>query len=223
MDQSPREEFRKHAVDGNTITQRFQEFLEEHQRREENSSRALLEQRLARFRSEYIETMRETAMSFINIRQEVQGRGARFERFRDMVNAQLKHQLDGIQAEQINMEVRLTQPSQEHEQHSNDMGTSMARPHDAQEDLDGMVKTLARQVKDLQGETHPGSPQPENSASLVTNVEDLKSKTAHLIEHVDQHDRQLHVLTPLLQRAQEIEAQLEYWPSALPAVPSAVS
>ena len=32
-----REEFRNHAVDGNTITQLFQQFLEEHQRREENT------------------------------------------------------------------------------------------------------------------------------------------------------------------------------------------
>ena len=59
-----REELRNHAVDGNTITHRFQQFLEEHQRREENS-RAMLDQRLAHFRDEYIETMRKTTMSFI--------------------------------------------------------------------------------------------------------------------------------------------------------------
>ena len=38
-----REDFRNQAVDGNTITHRFQQFLEERQRREENS-KALLEQ-----------------------------------------------------------------------------------------------------------------------------------------------------------------------------------
>ena len=79
-----------------------------------------------------------------------------------------------------------------------------------------MVKTLARQVELLQGGTHRGSPQPGNSASLVMNVEDMKSKTTRLIEHIDQHDRQLNALTPLLQRAQEIEAQLEYWQHRLP-------
>ena len=46
-----REEFRNHAFDGNTITPSFQQFLEEHQRREEKS-RVLLEQRLTDFRNE---------------------------------------------------------------------------------------------------------------------------------------------------------------------------
>ena len=40
-----REEFRNHAVDGNAITHRFQQFLEDQQRQEENS-RVLLEKRL---------------------------------------------------------------------------------------------------------------------------------------------------------------------------------
>ena len=155
-----------------------------HQRPEENS-RALLEQRLAHFRNEYVEGMRETAMSFIKIRQELQGREARFERLCDLVNTQLMPKMDGIQAEQDNMGVRLTQLSQEHEQRSHDMGTSAAKLHDLQEDVERMVRTLARQVENLQGGTHPGSSKLENSASIVMDVEDLKGKTAPLNEHVD--------------------------------------
>ena len=82
-----REEFRNHAFDGNTIAHRFQQFSEECQRREENSRAPSPGQRLTNFRSEYVETMRETAMSFmretamsfINLRQDLQSRGARFE------------------------------------------------------------------------------------------------------------------------------------------------
>ena len=97
-----REEFRNHAADGNTITHHFQQFLEEHQRREENN-RVLLEQRLMNFRNEYVETTRETAMSLIYTRQDLQSRGARFDRFGELVTSQLKSQVDGIQTEQDNM------------------------------------------------------------------------------------------------------------------------
>ena len=62
-----RDESRNHAVDSDAITHRFQQFLEEHQRRDENGG-ALLEQRLAHLRNEYVDAMRESAMSFINIR-----------------------------------------------------------------------------------------------------------------------------------------------------------
>ena len=44
-------------------------------------------------------------------------------------------EIDGIQAELDNMGVRLTQLSQEHNQHTEDMETSNARLSDAQEDL----------------------------------------------------------------------------------------
>ena len=54
---------------------------------------------------EYLEAMREIAMSFIDIRLELQSRGARFERFREMVTIQLKSQVDGIQTEQGNTDV----------------------------------------------------------------------------------------------------------------------
>ena len=60
------------------------------------------------------------------------------------------------------------------------MGTSAVRLHEPQEDFEGMVRTLARQVENLQGGTHPGSSQPENSTSIVMDVEDLKSKTTRL-------------------------------------------
>ena len=113
-----------------------------HQRREE-SSRALLEERLAHFRNEYADAMRETAMSFISIHPEFQRQGARLEPPRELVNTQLTPQMDRMQTEQDNMGVRLTQLSQEHEQHSNDMGASAVRLHEAQEDLEGMFRTLA--------------------------------------------------------------------------------
>ena len=56
-----REEFRNNAVDGDTLTQRFTQFLEERQRREEHR-RSTLEQRLEHFRNEYVEAMTETAV-----------------------------------------------------------------------------------------------------------------------------------------------------------------
>ena len=136
-------------------------FLEEQQRREE-TSRALLEQRLAHFRNECEEAKTQVAMSFISIRQELQGREARFEQFRDL-DTQHKSRVDSLQNEQANMGVRLTQLSQENDQYSNDMSHSFARFHDAHADLKKMLKTLARKVENLQSGTHPGLSQPEGS------------------------------------------------------------
>ena len=90
-------------------------------------------------------------MTIINLCQELQGRGARFERFRDMVNAQLKPQVDGIQADQSNVGlvgVRLAQLSQEHNQYTEDMGTSNARLREAQEDLLKEVRVFKVWVPD---------------------------------------------------------------------------
>ena len=119
--------------------------------------------------------------------------------------------MDSLQTEQDNMGVRLTQLSQDHDQYSNDMGTPAARLHDAQEDLKGMLRTLARQVENFQGRTHPGSSQTETSASVVMDVEDLKSKGTRLIEQVDQRNRHLNTFAPLLAKAQFPEAQMEEW------------
>ena len=87
--------------------------------------------------------MREAAMSFISICQEFQGRGARFEQLRGLVNTHIMPKMDNMQTEQDNTGVRLTQGSQEHDQYSNDIGNSAARLYDAQEDLKEMLRTLA--------------------------------------------------------------------------------
>ena len=70
------------------------------------------------------------------------------------------------------------------------MGNSAARLHNAQEVLKGMLRTLARLVENLQG----GSSQTGTSASVVVDVEDLKTKATRLIEPVDQHNRHLNTL-----------------------------
>ena len=48
-----------------------------------------------------------------------------------------------------------------------------------------MFRTLAQQVEALQGGTTPGSVPPENAATTVMDVEDLKNKVTRLIEQVD--------------------------------------
>ena len=45
--------------------------------------------------------------------------------------------------------------------------------------LKGMLRNLARQVESLQGGAHSGSQQPENSASVITHVDDLKTNPCH--------------------------------------------
>ena len=114
------------------------------------------------------------------------------------------------------MRVRLTQLSQEHDQYLNDMGNSAARFHDAQEDLKGMLRTLARQLENLQGGTHPGSPQTETPVSVVMDVENLKSKATRLIEQVDQHNRHLNTLAPLQEKVQFLETLMEEWQRRFP-------
>ena len=85
---------------GTTLSQRFAQFLEEYQRREER--RATLEQRFERFRDEYTEAMMEAAMSFINIRQEFQGQGAMFDQLRRLVNTRIEPNMDSLKTEQNN-------------------------------------------------------------------------------------------------------------------------
>ena len=145
-------------------------FLEEHQRREENS-RVLLEQRLTNSMNECVETTRETAMPLINMRQDLQSRGARFERFCEMVTTQLKYQVDGIQTKPENLGVRLAHISGEQKQQAEDLEASRTRLHEAQEDLKGMLRDLARQVESFQGGAHSGSQQPENSASVIMDAD----------------------------------------------------
>ena len=210
-----REEFQNNVVDRNNLTQRFAQFLEEYQRREER--RATLEQRVEHFRNEYAEAMTETAMSFINIRQEFQGRGAMFEQLHGLVNTHIMPNMDSLKAEQDNMGVPLTQLTQEHDQYSNDMGNSAARLYEAQEDLKGMLRTLAQQVEKLQGGTHPGSLQPDSTTPIVMimNVEDLKRKATRFIESIDQN-RAIDSLAPLREQVQHLEAKMENWQTRFP-------
>ena len=64
-----------------------QMILEEYQRREER--RMTLEQRFDHFRNEFAEAMTEAAGSFIDIRQEFQGRRAMFEQLRRLVKTHI--------------------------------------------------------------------------------------------------------------------------------------
>ena len=89
---------------------------------------------------------------------------------------ELKSQVDGIQTEQDNME---------------DLEASLARLHEVQDDLKGMLRTLARQVESIQGGAHSGLPQSENSASPVMDVGYLKSKVTRLMEGMEHCIRSL--------------------------------
>ena len=80
-----------------------------------------------------------------------------FEQLRRTVNTHIMPNMDILKTEQENTYVRLVQLTQEDNQYSSDMGNSTARLHEAQEDLTGMLRTLARQVENLQGGTKPMS------------------------------------------------------------------
>ena len=64
--------------------------------------------------------------------------------------------MDSLKTEQDNTGVRLTQLAEEHEQYSNDMHNSAASLYDAQEDLKGMLRTLAQQVEISKAGLIPG-------------------------------------------------------------------
>ena len=100
--------------------------------------------------------------------------------------------------------------------HSEDLEASHARLHDAQEDLKGILRTLARQVESLQGGAHSRLPQTENSASVVMDVDDLKNKVARLMERVEHSVRGLDAFVRLRNKVLIIEGQIEYWQHRLP-------
>ena len=54
------------------------------------------------FRNEYAEAVTEAARSFIDIRQEFQGRGAMFDQLRGTVTTHLTPNLDSLKTEQEN-------------------------------------------------------------------------------------------------------------------------
>ena len=106
------EQFQHHIGDRNNLTQRFVQFLEECQRREER--RSTVEQQFNHCRNEHAEGMTEVARSLIDIRQEFQGRGAMFDQLRRTVTAHFMPNLDNLKTEQENLQVRLLQLTQEH-------------------------------------------------------------------------------------------------------------
>ena len=133
---------------GETLKKELLDFSE-HQRREA-SGRTALEQRVARLRHEFNEAMTETAMSFTRIHQEFQERGARFEQLHRLIHTGLKSKMKELQTGLDCEGVRVAQVSQEHEQFSNDVGNTITRVMDAQEDPRENYRTLARQVAALQ-------------------------------------------------------------------------
>ena len=65
--------------------------------------------------------MAEIAMSFVHIRQEFQGEGARFEQLRTHVHTHLLSRMDELQTELENTGVRVAQATQEHEHNISQM------------------------------------------------------------------------------------------------------
>ena len=122
------------------------------------------------------------------------------------------------------------------------MGHTAARLFDAHEDVQEMMRNLARQGEAIRSgaipgvvhqepamtdstptqsenaETESGPARPENVASMVLDVEDLKTKTAHLIERVDQLTRGADHFAPLHNKVEQIEALLERWATYLPSI-----
>ena len=134
-----------------------------------------------------------------------------FDQLRRLVNTHIMPNMDSLKTEQDNTGVQLTQLTQEHNQYSTDMGNSDARLYEAQEDLAGMLRTLAQQVETLQGGTTPGSAQFTSTAPLVMDVEDLKRKATRFIEAIDQNKRAIDILAPLREEVEHFEAKMEDW------------
>ena len=72
-----------------------------------------------------------------------------FDQLRRAVSTHLMSNLDILKTEQDNLNVQLVQLTQEHNQYSSDWSNEAARLQ-AQEDLDGMQRTLAQQVENPQ-------------------------------------------------------------------------
>ena len=214
-----RDEFNVRGLDWDVLTQRFTRFLEEQQRREE-SSRSVLEQRLAQFRHEYAEAMNETAMSFVCIHQEFQGWGSRFEQLCQLAHTLLMPRMDEFQTELDRTGVRVAQVTRKHEQFSNDIGNTAALIKDVQDDLKEVFRNLERDVEQHIGTSHggttPGDAPPDNAIAMNVDVDDLKTKVARLIEQMDRHNREVAHFNPIMHRMDLAEGQLERWTSYLP-------
>ena len=109
--------------------------------------------------------MTETAMSFVRVQQEVQGRGARFEQLRNLVHTKLMREIEAFQTKLENEGVRIAQVTREYEQFSTDIGNPLGVCIDEQEDQKEMIRHLARQVEALQGGTNPGTASSENNVT----------------------------------------------------------
>ena len=166
--------------------------------------------------------MTEHAMTFVHIRQEFQGRGARLEQHRSLVHTQLIPQMDDLQNAVENEGARVAQVTREHEHFSNDIGNSLGLCINEQEDLKERFRNLAWQVETRRGETTPGpassennaasgSVPPENSVTMVVKVEDLKNKVTRLIEQADHHNRAVSNFGPVMHQVDLIEGQIERW------------
>ena len=132
-----RQDFQHRVGDRLNLAQRFAQFLEEHQRREER--RSTLEQQCNQFRNEYAEGMTEAARSFIEIRQEFQGRGAMFVQLRKSVTHHLMPNLRTLKTEHESIQAQPVQLSQEHNQYSSGWSNAAVRLRESQENLLGTL------------------------------------------------------------------------------------
>ena len=195
--------------------------------RREASGRTALEQRVAQLRHMFNEATTERAMSFTRFHKEFQGRGARFEQLRRLVHTGLRREMNEFQTQLEREGVRAAQVTREHEQFSNDIDNTITRVTDAREDLQENYRTLqdkrllfkAGLIPRLCHKNLYHKKRQHPKAQLQwTWVDELNLKTevVRLQEHVEQHGRRLGVLSPVLQRLDLLEEQIERWRYRLP-------
>ena len=109
------------GLNNEAFRHRVTQFLAELQRREANN-RTALEQRVAQLRHEFQEAMTAIAISFTRISQEFQGRGARHDQLRQLVNTGLMKEMEEFRTELNREGIRVAQATREHERFSNDIG-----------------------------------------------------------------------------------------------------
>ena len=126
-------------------------------------------------------------------------------------------------------EARVTQVGhrQEDDRFSHDTCNSIRLCVEEAKDMREMIQNLAQQIEVLQSVTNPGAassghnptPEPvssENSVPVTLEINDFKTKVAHLIEQVDQHNREVGHISPVMQRVDLIEDQIHRWRIRLP-------
>ena len=95
------------------------------------------------------------------------------------------------------------------------MGNSAVRLCEAQEDLAGMLRTLAQQVDSSKRDYSRVCAVYEHS-SYCFGRGGSEEKATRSIEAIDQNKRAIDILAPLREQVQHLEAKMEDWQTLFP-------